>query len=1819
MSNPPQYPRRGRGRGYVARHNQERSGGYASDSARRGQRSSSRGGGQQGRGAARPRDYNPSQRQGAIKYLSHTDIKTLSQSSSAEVVARVNENEAGFLAAFKHDRYCSDPLMMKHLVKLLYLLVKSDDFDRIASRTLARILSADGSYALFIMKLDFLIKSMIDEERGRIKNENIHYLNYLIEIGNQAIAVIPETVLNTFPLLVIRKTIQELIKQGENLDTLEKKVIKLEEAFKLAREERAKPVHKDTKTTLAKPPEHFVHVEVLQSLSEVHSSDDKIFLRKNVVKGSYSSWDHYLDVQYRLLREDFVRPLRHGIQHYCSPGLAKTSQDVRIYERVRVLNPVCLFTGIGFQIQFDISRLRRVNWEYSRRLIFGSLLCLSTDNFEHSMMFATVVKRDVSLLEKGCLIVKFEGDTNGFQINPDQVFTMVESTAYFEAYRHILNKLKEISKLSDEIPFKPYIIGAEMSAVQAPSYSLHQRQLKFDLAEILQVRSRISIHDERSWPRAEDTCLDSSQLDALKMALTKEVSVIQGPPGTGKTFIGLKIVEAFLRNRSVWDRNKEAPILVVCYTNHALDQFLEGIQSMCIENQTPNIVRIGGRCKSERLADCILRTKVNEFQQGNDMPRGLMRKLGESRNKLFRNKDALYKRLSPTASEDGKSVHQLTDLEDVMLPQHFRQLSEGIHSVFRKEIEVWLDLWIPEFSDTTESEKEPEFSGSQEDEEKASGDEPGQPSDADTDSENSIHVDNEAKLAEDDRILEGEEVELPSAAVNAQQVANPEHASLSKSGEDQWEVVRSKESKKSKSDKDQPQSKTMSPEEAKMVQDVWKLPLNKKWQLYNFWSQEYARTRHSQASVLAEQYDQMCEDFSDYSKKVDEYVLRGCDVIGITTTGAAKHHHVLRNIHPKIVIFEEAAEIFEAHIVTSLAPSVQQLVLIGDHKQLQPKPNCYDLGVQYNLSVSLFERLIRNHIPFVTLSVQHRMRPEISSLVHPRIYHDLQDHDSVKKYSHVLGVAKDVFFIDHTVPEKSNQDSDTTTHVNVFEAEYLVSLCRYLLKQGYQPGAITILTMYRGQLLELKRKMRRKDFEGVRVAAVDDFQGEENDIILLSLVRSNPEQNIGFLSNANRICVSLSRAKEGFYLIGNLSMLRGKENTVWPEIISDLERKQCVGKSLPLYCRVHKDQKVFAETPEDFHKCPEGGCGQLCGSRLACRHRCPRVCHPNDMDHKKYKCLKDCPKTLPCGHKCQSRCFACSSGCKPCSAATVKVLSCGHEITLTCSEKGSNHSCPRLCGKPLRCGHPCQNSCSEPCNLKCRVTVDKALPCGHTVEDSCFLPVEWIKCPKKCGTLLECGHPCVGTCSECNYGRLHVCCQQSCGRQMVCGHTCGFPCASNCPPCIRPCNNYCVHSNCPKKCYEICDPCMEPCQWQCKHYKCTQPCGILCDRPPCDAPCTKKLKCGHDCISLCGEKCPDLCRICDVEEVTDVFFGTEDEDDACFIVLEDCSHHFEVKSLDEWVLKDNDSSGEIKFPSCPRCRTPIRKSLRYCNQVKQTLLDVEEIKRKQTVPKSEMAEQCDGLTSSLVKDEVQAIKKYLDHKTLHPYRVNAISVQISVLKDIVRVDDIVSKITSSVASKLKSEHVICDTRLIISSLKSIKSFVMQEFLSQQQASDVRSELRRVSCSARVCDLLCKLHINKCNISPEDQQELSQAVTLVHTSGWTRDKLTEEAEQSVLELIKRFSDSYSVDGLSKKDREMIVEAMGLSKGHWYKCPNGHVYCIGECGGAMQASKCPECGTVIGGGNHTLAAGNVHAPEMDGSQYPAWSEAANLANFDPAQLN
>jgi len=124
---------------------------------------------------------------------------------------------------------------------------------------------------------------------------------------------------------------------------------------------------------------------------------------------------------------------------------------------------------------------------------------------------------------------------------------------------------------------------------------------------------------------------------------------------------------------------------------------------------------------------------------------------------------------------------------------------------------------------------------------------------------------------------------------------------------------------------------------------------------------------------------------------------------------------------------------------------------------------------------------------------------------------------------------------------------------------------------------------------------------------------------LLSLVRSNEKQSIGFLSNDNRACVALSRAKRGFYLFGNAELL-ACESWTWGEVVeimyhtkvakarSETGEERRIGYCFPLQCIQHQ-RKVWMEYVDDWDQI-HGGCDRRCKGILSCGHPCPYQCHP---------------------------------------------------------------------------------------------------------------------------------------------------------------------------------------------------------------------------------------------------------------------------------------------------------------------------------------------------------------------------------------------------------------------------------------------------------------------------------------------------------------------------------------------------------------------------------------------------------------------------------
>lgn len=805
-----------------------------------------------------------------------------------------------------------------------------------------------------------------------------------------------------------------------------------------------------------------------------------------------------------------------------------------------------------------------------------------------------------------------------------------------------------------------------------------------------------------------------------------------------------------------------------------------------------------------------------------------------------------------------------------------------------------------------------------------------------------------------------------------------------------------------------PNSKTERANEELLKVNVYTLTKAERVRLYNFWYNEAFKELSTSIQRAIAEFSAAKRQCGALFSRADLALLESVDVVGATTTGLANNADMLRNLETKVLIVEEAGEVLESHVLTALLPSVQHAILIGDHLQLRPKISDkrlsmeYDRdGPKYSLDESLFERLANSkfvaenatndgnaeeaRFPVFQLDHQRRMHPSVASLVRDTLYPQLRDHPDTVAYPEVMGFRKRLFWLDHrNVEDPGDPEEPMMSKSNIWEAKMVLSMVRHIFLQGkYNARDIAVLTPYVGQLRLLRTMLegsvelviseddleqvdeirvdstgeevlqrtvkRSKLSDRLRLSTVDNFQGEEATIVIVSLVRSNRYRNCGFLKTFNRINVLLSRARHGMYIIGDANT--ASSAPMWESVVHLCEKQQNIGPKLELECSRHPEQKIFVSEPDDFvlHS-PEGGCRQQCSWRLSCGHRCSMKCHPVAL-HNTVNCIAECLKPRLCGHKCQKQC---GEPCGECMEMVYDVeLPCGHRVAA------------------VQCRHMQKLD-----KFACKEMVTIKIPeCGHDVRVRCEQRNRPLKCTHLCDMPLECGHQCRKQCHQCrgNNGDdvfiRHGSCTTQCNRPYSnCSHLCPKMCHPNepCPPCSKPCEVKCKHSRCPHKCQDPCPPCAQICGWGCEHREpCNLPCAVPCLITPCNLRCSKKLSCGHRCPGVCGEKCPTkrFCQECGdskaMNQVVDMIMLSRykdvivDEDPVVFL---SCGHFYTISCLDRlmelskyYVIDEH--TGQAVTPKrydfvdsevkkqCPECRMPVRNIERYNRIVKRSLID----------------------------------------------------------------------------------------------------------------------------------------------------------------------------------------------------------------------------------------------------------------------------------------
>lgn len=249
----------------------------------------------------------------------------------------------------------------------------------------------------------------------------------------------------------------------------------------------------------------------------------------------------------------------------------------------------------------------------------------------------------------------------------------------------------------------------------------------------------------------------------------------------------------------------------------------------------------------------------------------------------------------------------------------------------------------------------------------------------------------------------------------------------------------------------------------------------------------------------------------------------------IASTNATSGCDLLNEMHFDWGIIDEAAQ---ASLPSAMIPIIKcnRFVLIGDHFQLPPVVLNRE-AKELKLDRSLMDYLVEEYPYFLSkLSVQYRMHYKINNLVSGMFYRgELIPHKSVANRTVLDGPIIET----KTVLGEEMMQKDSKSLYNLEEIEAVKLEVENLFERGIKPDQIAIISPYKAQAKRLQKEL--KDIE---VDTVDAFQGREKDVVIISFVRSNDQNIMGFLTDFRRLNVSISRAKSKLILIGNLPMLR---------------------------------------------------------------------------------------------------------------------------------------------------------------------------------------------------------------------------------------------------------------------------------------------------------------------------------------------------------------------------------------------------------------------------------------------------------------------------------------------------------------------------------------------------------------------------------------------------------------------------------------------------------------------------------------------------------
>ena len=284
------------------------------------------------------------------------------------------------------------------------------------------------------------------------------------------------------------------------------------------------------------------------------------------------------------------------------------------------------------------------------------------------------------------------------------------------------------------------------------------------------------------------------------------------------------------------------------------------------------------------------------------------------------------------------------------------------------------------------------------------------------------------------------------------------------------------------------------------------------------YKRSFGKAEREQRTLLFKEVKNIRAEIKKLQVYYEEKLYTEADVILGTPVGL--YDSKLKHIDFQTLIIDEAGQCIEP-LAWCIFPLAQKYVLAGDHLQLPPTVLSME-AARLGLNRSILEVSIAPVKNIFLLNTQYRMREAIAGFSSNYFYDGL-----LQTAAHLTNKGVHISFID-TAGSGYNEErgSDGTSLQNEGE---LAVVQKLLAVEGPEPKQTAFISPYSGQVAAAKEALPKT----MRISTIDSFQGQEQEIIILSLVRSNDDGDIGFLKDYRRMNVAITRAKEQLFIIGD--------------------------------------------------------------------------------------------------------------------------------------------------------------------------------------------------------------------------------------------------------------------------------------------------------------------------------------------------------------------------------------------------------------------------------------------------------------------------------------------------------------------------------------------------------------------------------------------------------------------------------------------------------------------------------------------------------------